>query len=381
MTKQNTNQGFSIIEGLLILVVIGILGFTGWYVYHARSVASKDYVQTASQTSTGYPSWKQYCSDYGGVCFQYPTNWKLSNVGSTSNGPRMAVTSPSGKVVAEYTPFIDGVGGACPECSFKTLSVTKPTGSASSLRVVKGVLNNGSGSFTAIYDIMTEQQIAQLNLAPGQTAENTLVSALFDNPLNNPGQESLSIGNTVGNNASNPFDSESAAEAWLAQPEVTIAGKILSSAQQKGGSLAGILDIGEMLVHLQLSAQITDAVYANYYSADTTDKSPYGEIFDIGISTQSLANAGGGIGCSADHGALGQVIESTLPPTAPDANGAYVERTPDNKTLFQLGKFYYWYVAPQNVGCSGGQVQSSQVESDQSAFAKAFTTLQADGSN
>jgi hypothetical protein len=136
-----------------------------------------------------------------------------------------------------------------------------------------------------------------------------------------------------------------------------------------------------MSVNMQLSGQIPDVVYANYYNADTTVTSPYGELFDIGISTQSLTNAGGGVGCSADHGALGQVIESTLPPTAPDANGAYVERTPDNKTLFQIGKFYYWYVAPQNIGCEGGQVQAGQAEADQSAFAKAFTTLQADGSN
>jgi len=43
-------QGFSAVEALLILVVIGILGFTGWYVYHARQPSDKDY---SSATTTG----------------------------------------------------------------------------------------------------------------------------------------------------------------------------------------------------------------------------------------------------------------------------------------------------------------------------------------
>jgi Tfp pilus assembly protein PilV len=43
-------KGFSIIEAILILVVIGVLGFTGWFVYHARQTANKD---LSSKNSTG----------------------------------------------------------------------------------------------------------------------------------------------------------------------------------------------------------------------------------------------------------------------------------------------------------------------------------------
>jgi hypothetical protein len=34
-------SGFAVIEGLLILIIIAILGFTSWYVWHARSQADK----------------------------------------------------------------------------------------------------------------------------------------------------------------------------------------------------------------------------------------------------------------------------------------------------------------------------------------------------
>jgi len=51
--KKNNQTGFGIIEALLIMVVVGILGFTGWYAYHSRSVANKDYnsASTDSQVS------------------------------------------------------------------------------------------------------------------------------------------------------------------------------------------------------------------------------------------------------------------------------------------------------------------------------------------
>jgi Tfp pilus assembly protein PilV len=38
---RRNQQGFSVVEGLLILVIVGILGFTGWFVWHARQTADK----------------------------------------------------------------------------------------------------------------------------------------------------------------------------------------------------------------------------------------------------------------------------------------------------------------------------------------------------
>lgn len=47
---RNNLSGFSAIEGLLILVIIGILGFTGWFVWHAKQSADKSLTSNNSTT-------------------------------------------------------------------------------------------------------------------------------------------------------------------------------------------------------------------------------------------------------------------------------------------------------------------------------------------
>lgn len=49
MIKLN-QQGFSIVEAVLILVVIGILGFIGWRVYDANK--AEDTTNTTTQTES-----------------------------------------------------------------------------------------------------------------------------------------------------------------------------------------------------------------------------------------------------------------------------------------------------------------------------------------
>ncbi len=40
--------GFTALEGLLILVIVGIVGFTGWYVYQSRNKTNSLYNSSAS---------------------------------------------------------------------------------------------------------------------------------------------------------------------------------------------------------------------------------------------------------------------------------------------------------------------------------------------
>lgn len=99
MTRLKSSLGFSALEALLILVIVGILGFTGWFVYHSQKVATKDYnshPSTATTTakpakSTGqYAGWKSYTTKYERLSFKYPSNWKLvdqSNTDSTDVTP------------------------------------------------------------------------------------------------------------------------------------------------------------------------------------------------------------------------------------------------------------------------------------------------------
>lgn len=50
--KKNDQTGFSIVEALLILAVISILGFTGWFVYHAKQSSDKSYSAASSSGSS-----------------------------------------------------------------------------------------------------------------------------------------------------------------------------------------------------------------------------------------------------------------------------------------------------------------------------------------
>ena len=49
-------KGFSVVEGLLILVIVGLLGFTGWYVWktHDKTTDTLNNVDRASNSSPNY---------------------------------------------------------------------------------------------------------------------------------------------------------------------------------------------------------------------------------------------------------------------------------------------------------------------------------------
>jgi len=51
MGKLKKNQtGFSAVEALLIIIVLGIIGFTGWYVLHAKQNANKNLTVSSAST-------------------------------------------------------------------------------------------------------------------------------------------------------------------------------------------------------------------------------------------------------------------------------------------------------------------------------------------
>lgn len=95
--KKN-QKGFSVIEGLLILVIVGLLGFVGWYVYNtknntdntlnnaastkvATSTSTKKTNTTSktSQTADPYAGWKSYTLHNEKLSFKYPSSWTLTD--------------------------------------------------------------------------------------------------------------------------------------------------------------------------------------------------------------------------------------------------------------------------------------------------------------
>jgi len=100
------NYGFTIVETILILVIVGILGGTGWYVWNASSKTNNTY-DTANQVASSsnkypksqattpstqktdpYAGWKTYSSKTYGFGLKYPgdNTWSFS-LNETADSP------------------------------------------------------------------------------------------------------------------------------------------------------------------------------------------------------------------------------------------------------------------------------------------------------
>lgn len=94
-----TNQkGFSVVEVLLIVLVVGLLGAVGWLVYDRQQNQNEKATQpAATQAPTtssteqateakedSYAGWKSY--ENGAISFKYPAEWKVAEVAVASGG-------------------------------------------------------------------------------------------------------------------------------------------------------------------------------------------------------------------------------------------------------------------------------------------------------
>ncbi|MBI2589068.1 hypothetical protein HYW35_02610 [Candidatus Saccharibacteria bacterium] len=69
--KKN-QKGFSAVEGLLILIIVGLLGFVGWYVWNSNNKAGQ---QTLTKQASEI-SWKEKSIKLVGMTFKAPSNWQ-----------------------------------------------------------------------------------------------------------------------------------------------------------------------------------------------------------------------------------------------------------------------------------------------------------------
>lgn len=91
----NSESGFSAIEALLILVVVGILGFTGWFVYHSQKAANEDYnsqpdthvstTKESSKVTDQYVGWKSTTFSGDNLTIKYPLGWQASSDSATGD--------------------------------------------------------------------------------------------------------------------------------------------------------------------------------------------------------------------------------------------------------------------------------------------------------
>ena len=74
---------FGLIELVIIIVIIGTLGFAGWFVWQKHS--------NQSSTNPSKIGWLTYRSTHSSAEFQYPANWKLTK--GTSRDDKYAIES------------------------------------------------------------------------------------------------------------------------------------------------------------------------------------------------------------------------------------------------------------------------------------------------
>jgi Tfp pilus assembly protein PilX len=95
LSMSKNQKGFSVVEGLLILVIVGILGGTGWYVWNSNkktndllnsvdksssvgAKATKKNTETKIEAVDKYPTWKEEKNQEYKYSFKFPNEngWK-----------------------------------------------------------------------------------------------------------------------------------------------------------------------------------------------------------------------------------------------------------------------------------------------------------------
>jgi prepilin-type N-terminal cleavage/methylation domain-containing protein len=101
---RSNQKGFSVVEILIVIAVVGVLGAVGWLVYDRQKNKADD-KQVSTQTSqqekqeepkeetstpNPYEGWKESSNEKWGFSFKYPAGWKVN---TTESGYEASATS------------------------------------------------------------------------------------------------------------------------------------------------------------------------------------------------------------------------------------------------------------------------------------------------
>lgn len=172
--RQNQN-GSGIVEAFLIIVVIGILGFTGYFVWHSQKSATTTLNETLKATNSSLsaktPAAKSAAPKLltasmdaavgKDISFTYPETWSLTK-GAVQKSPyldqKVTVKSPSGSLSLVYEASDGGLGGACSPADSGTISSLRiePIAQFDKASYVETTftsgMNNGKTTFAGIMD-------------------------------------------------------------------------------------------------------------------------------------------------------------------------------------------------------------------------------------
>lgn len=92
MLMNKTQKGFAHLEALLLLIIVAIIAFTGYYVWHSKNNANKSLANAANTNQTGNYSKKKTTA---ALPKKVPTQSSLVNYTSTTNNTGTEVSSPA----------------------------------------------------------------------------------------------------------------------------------------------------------------------------------------------------------------------------------------------------------------------------------------------
>lgn len=168
--KEYSQSGFALIEGLVVVLILVIIGFGGYYVWHtqhnsksttsATTTSTKSTISSKTTTSTNtiatttpnpYAGWKTYCDKSTGGCFQYPASWTEQNYSQCQNSCYTDVifSSTTKTVQVEYMSpdNSQAVAGPVEFYMHDTTTTTKPNPSQT---IIGGYYQNNLAAYYLI---------------------------------------------------------------------------------------------------------------------------------------------------------------------------------------------------------------------------------------
>ncbi len=112
--KKLNQKGFSAVEVVIVVVVLGLIGGLGWYIKeHRTDKKTQSTTQTSSNSPTSapqaskdpYEGWKTYSDDPNGITFKYPADWTAKSGGYGEAGKLMPYTINSPDMKSQTEPI------------------------------------------------------------------------------------------------------------------------------------------------------------------------------------------------------------------------------------------------------------------------------------